>query len=158
MSSLLPQRGDFALQQFLRHYKWENIAVLTDLILEIHTLSRCCCCRAESSVDYTLTTPGFRNFKSFLSDLPALGGGLDDEGSDVGDVVVREAAAEGGHGTLAVGDLGHDGLLVEATGEELQRFCGQLHVHVQETRKGPRVLLRVDRGMDLDEIPTIEPS
>lgn len=102
--------------------------------------------------------PRLSKLESFLSDLPALGGGLDDEGSDVGDVVVREAAAEGGHGTLAVGDLGHDGLLVEATGEELQRFCGQLQVHVQETRKGPGVLRRVDQGMDLDEIPTVEHS
>lgn len=71
-----------------------------------------------------------------LSDLPALGGGLDDEGSDVGDVVVRETAAEGGHGTLAVGDLGHDGLLVEATGEELQRDFRQNHVHPLGAEKG----------------------
>ena len=33
--------------------------------------------------------------------------------------IVRKAAAEGGHGVLAVGHLSHHGLLVEATGEEL---------------------------------------
>ena len=51
--------------------------------------------------------------------IPAGIGSGDNVGGDVGDVVVRKAAAEGGHGVLAVGDLGHNGLLVEATGEEL---------------------------------------
>ena len=51
--------------------------------------------------------------------IPAGLGGGDDVGGDVGDVVVGKAAAEGRHGVLAVGDLGHDGLLVEATSEEL---------------------------------------
>ena len=58
--------------------------------------------------------------------IPAGLGGGDDIGGDVGDVVVREAAAEGGHGVLAVGDLGHHGLLVEATGEELAIRKGML--------------------------------
>ena len=42
---------------------------------------------------------------SSSSALPAGRGGLDDVGGDVGDVVVREPAAEGGHRVLAVGHL-----------------------------------------------------
>ena len=34
----------------------------------------------------------------------------DDIGGHVGDVIVRKAAAEGGHGVLAVGHLSHNGL------------------------------------------------
>ena len=52
--------------------------------------------------------------------IPALAGLGDDISGNVGDVLVSEAASESRHGALAVGDLGHDGLLLEATGKELE--------------------------------------
>jgi hypothetical protein len=69
-------------------------------------------------------------------------------GGDVGDVVVREAAAERRHGVLAVGDLLHDGLLVEAAVEVLLErglLQGLLrHDHVLAARVARRAVARED--------------
>ena len=51
--------------------------------------------------------------------VPAGLGGGNDVGGDVGDVVLGETSTEGGHGVLAVGDLGDDGGLLAAAGEVL---------------------------------------
>ena len=54
--------------------------------------------------------------------------------SDVGDVRVRETAAEGGHGALAVGHLLDDRSLVEAAVEELRK---RLHAHAKSHHTPP---------------------
>ena len=53
--------------------------------------------------------------------IPALARLGDNIGGNVGDVLVGEAAAERRHGTLAVGNLGNDRLLLEAAGEVLDK-------------------------------------
>ena len=55
----------------------------------------------------------------FTTLLPARRRGLDDVRSDVGDVLLRQAAAERGHRILTVRDLLHDRLIVEAAVEVL---------------------------------------
>ena len=51
--------------------------------------------------------------------VPAGLGGGNDVGGDVGDVLLGETSTEGGHGVLAVGDLGDDRGLLAAAGEVL---------------------------------------
>lgn len=51
--------------------------------------------------------------------VPAGLGGGNDVGGDVGDVILGETSTEGGHGVLAVGDLGDDRGLLAAAGEVL---------------------------------------
>ena len=51
--------------------------------------------------------------------VPAGLGGGDHVSGNVGDVILGETSTEGGHGVLAVGDLGDDGGLLAAAGEVL---------------------------------------
>ena len=61
------------------------------------------------------------NKNSQISDclVPALAGLGDDISSNVGNVLVSEAASESGHSSLSVGNLGDNSLLLEAAGKEL---------------------------------------